>query len=67
MKKLILTAFICTMVPMIGSAHQDHVLGSWYMYFYNTKFGKSPWGIQGDVQYRNWNIFGDLEGAIFRD
>ena len=53
-------------VPKIGSAHQGHVLGSWYMYFYNAKFGESPWGIQGDVQYRNWNVIGDLEQLLLR-
>jgi hypothetical protein len=36
-------------------------LGAWYMYFYNTTFKESPWGVQGDLQYRNWNIGGDLE------
>ena len=27
--------------------------GAWYMYFFNTTFNKSSWGIQGDLQYRN--------------
>ena len=34
--------------------------GGWYMYFFNTSHEKSKIGFQGDVQYRNWNIAGDL-------
>lgn len=36
------------------------------MYFYNTSFGEGPWGIQGDLQYRNWNLGGDLEQLLVR-
>lgn len=41
-------------------------LGSWYMYFYTTKFKKSRFGIQGDLQYRNFNTIGDLEQLLLR-
>lgn len=41
-------------------------LGAWYMYFFNTTFKESPWGVQGDVQFRNWNIAGDLEQLLLR-
>lgn len=41
-------------------------LGAWYMYFFNTPFKESSWGIQGDIQYRNWNIAGDLEQLLLR-
>ena len=40
--------------------------GAWYMYFYNHQFGESQFGIQGDLQYRNWNIAGDLEQLLLR-
>ncbi len=40
--------------------------GAWYMYFWSTQFQQSPWGLQGDVQYRNWNLFGDLEQLLLR-
>jgi hypothetical protein len=36
------------------------------MYFYTTKFKNSQFGIQGDVQYRNWNTLGDLEQLLLR-
>jgi hypothetical protein len=41
-------------------------LGAWYMYFFNTTFNESSWGVQGDIQYRNWNIAGDLEQLLLR-
>lgn len=41
-------------------------LGSWYMYFFNTKFGDGPFGVQGDIQYRAWDQGGDLEQLLLR-
>ena len=40
--------------------------GSWYMYFYDHQFNDSRFGIQGDAQYRNWNLGGDLEQLLLR-
>lgn len=40
--------------------------GAWYMYFWNTSFGDSQWGLQGDIQYRNWDLGGDLEQLLIR-
>lgn len=36
------------------------------MYFWNTKSHNTKWGLQGDVQYRNWNLIGDLEQLLLR-
>lgn len=36
------------------------------MYFWNTTFSESTIGIQGDIQYRNWNLIGDLEQLLLR-
>jgi hypothetical protein len=41
-------------------------LGAWYMYFYNTNFKNSNWGIQGDFQYRDWQLLGDREQLLLR-
>jgi hypothetical protein len=42
-------------------------LGAWYMYFYNAKFSASTrWGIQGDFQYRDFQILGDREQLLLR-
>ncbi|WP_172827449.1 DUF2490 domain-containing protein [Formosa sp. Hel1_31_208] len=40
--------------------------GAWYMYFFNHQFEDSQFGIQGDIQYRNWNTIGDLEQLLLR-
>lgn len=40
--------------------------GAWYMYFFNKQFDASNFGIQGDLQYRNWNTIGDLEQLLVR-
>lgn len=50
----------------IAQAQNPNQMGAWYMYFYDAKFGESQFGIQGDVQYRNWNIMGDLEQLLLR-
>ena len=50
-----------------GNAQIDEdKMGAWCMYFFNTTFKESPWGVQGDVQLRNWNIGGDLEQLLLR-
>lgn len=41
-------------------------LGAWYMHFWNNQFENSPWGLQGDVQHRNWDSAGDLEQLLIR-
>jgi hypothetical protein len=41
-------------------------LGAWYMYFWNTTFGESNWGLQGDYQYRDWRGIGDREQLLLR-
>ena len=69
MKKNIINAFILVslIIPISSSAQEKNdQLGAWYMYFYNTTFKESPWGIQGDLQYRNWNLGGDLEQLLIR-
>jgi hypothetical protein len=44
----------------------EDAMGAWYMYFFNTTLNDSPWGVQGDIQYRNWNLAGDLEQLLLR-
>lgn len=51
---------------LIHSQIDQGKLGGWYMYFFNTSFKESSWGVQGDVQLRNWNIGGDLEQLLIR-
>ena len=63
-------------VTLVGSAvltsdlHAQAVdndqTGAWYMAFWTAGLGESPWGFQGDVQYRNWDLGGDLEQLLLR-
>lgn len=70
MTKRLLAACCCLVLgtPQLLHAQtvDDEQLGAWYMYFYNHRFGDGPWGIQGDAQFRNWNIMGDLEQLLLR-
>ena len=69
MRKILLLTVVSLsfILPKEGSAQIDEdELGAWYMYFFNTSFKESSWGAQGDVQYRNWNIAGDLEQLLLR-
>jgi len=52
-----------------GSLHaqvDESDTGAWYMYFFNAPSTKTQWGLQGDVQYRNWDLGGDLEQLLLR-
>ena len=51
---------------MVEAQINEDKLGAWYMYFFNTTFKESSWGIQGDLQYRNWDTAGDLEQLLLR-
>jgi len=64
MLKRLLGAFFCLF--FMQAVAQEKKTGAWYMYFYKTQFKESNWGIQGDVQYRNWNLGGDLEQLLLR-
>ena len=53
-------------IGLFAQPDQDQ-LGSWYMYFWNTTFSDSEWGLQGDYQYRDWEILGDTEQLLIRN
>ncbi|MEX1001653.1 MAG: DUF2490 domain-containing protein [Crocinitomicaceae bacterium] len=64
---IVLFITLFSAIPLRSSAQPDESkLGAWYMYFWNTEFKKNNFGFQGDVQYRNWNIMGDLEQLMLR-
>ena len=62
---LIISVFLFLPTAVDAQIDEDK-LGAWYMYFFNTTFNESQWGLQGDVQYRNWNLGGDLEQLLIR-
>jgi len=64
MLKKFLGVFFCLF--FMQAVAQEEKTGAWYMYFYKTQFKESNWGLQGDVQYRNWNLIGDLEQLLLR-
>ncbi len=69
MKKslFIIVVSVFSFLPKNGNAQiNQEEIGGWYMYFFNTTFKKSSWGVQGDLQYRNWNVVGDLEQLLLR-
>ncbi|MAY83065.1 MAG: hypothetical protein CMP59_02945 [Flavobacteriales bacterium] len=45
---------------------EEEQLGAWYMYFFNTQFNNSQFGIQGDYQFRFWDFGSDLEQVLLR-
>jgi len=69
MKKTIFLIILSTyfLFPNTAKAQiNEDKLGAWYMYFFNTTFKESQWGIQGDIQYRSWNYGEDLEQLLLR-
>ena len=66
MRKIILGLFsLLVYLPVSGQVDEDQA-GAWYMYFYNKQFKNTQWGVQGDFQYRHWNLGGDLEQLLLR-
>ncbi len=67
MKRIVLLAIIHLILGVNAySQIRNSDLGAWYMYFWNVNYKETPIGLQGDVQYRNWNVMGDLEQLLLR-
>ena len=65
--KTIFTLIILFLIPFFGSSQiVEDKLGAWYMYTWSANIGETPWGFQGDMQLRQWNLFGDLEQLLLR-
>ena len=66
MRKIILGLFsLLVYLPVSGQVDEDQA-GAWYMYFYNKQFKNTQWGVQGDFQYRHWNLGGALVQLLLR-
>ena len=63
---IFLVALYFSSITISFAQIDEDQLGAWYMYFWNTSIGDSPWGFQGDLQNRNWNVAGDLEQLLLR-
>ncbi|MCV6630630.1 MAG: DUF2490 domain-containing protein, partial [Flavobacteriaceae bacterium] len=68
MKKLffLLLAIVAIATEAVYAQPNQDQMGAWYMYFFNTNFKASKWGVQGDIQFRNWDLGGDLEQLLLR-
>lgn len=68
MKKSLLSAVLFSLFLSfsVNAQIDEDQTGAWYMYFWNTNFGESEWGLQGDIQFRNWDLGGDLEQLLIR-
>lgn len=65
-KRLFLIIALLTSSISYSQINQNKT-GSWHMLFADASFGKSSWGVLGDIQYRNWQIItNDLEQFIAR-
>lgn len=66
MKKIFLIAVSLLSFPAF--AIDESQLGSWYGYDYQNRFDNSKFGIQGDWQYRNWDVLeNDRQTTLFRN
>lgn len=68
-RKQLLTIFSFLIIgtSIAQAQFNEDKVGAWYMYIFNGDFNaESQWGYQGDIQYRNWNVIGDLEQLLIR-
>ena len=63
---LLVSIIIMMLFTKTTAQVEEDKIGAWYMYFWNTTIKEGPWGFQGDIQYRNWNLAGDLEQLLLR-
>jgi hypothetical protein len=67
MYRILISCFLCWMLSTNAVAQIDEdQTGAWYMYLWNTTFEDSQFGVQGDIQHRNWDLGGDLEQLLIR-
>jgi len=60
------TAALVTMLMLpIFTIAQDSNFGNWMIYFGNKQLN-SKWNLHHEVQYRNYNVIGDLEQLLLR-
>ncbi len=63
---LILGLLCLGSITKVQAQFDEDKMGAWYMYFFDHQLNNSKFGFQGDIQYRNWNLAGDLEQLLLR-
>lgn len=71
MRKLTVTLLAIFNLIFIGGTlnaqtPDEDQAGAWYMYFFQKRFQNSRFGIQGDYQFRFWDLGRDLEQILLR-
>lgn len=64
MKASMVVLVIALMLPAAAQG-QDSNFGNWLIYIGNKKIN-SKWDLHNEVQYRNYNVIGDLEQLLLR-
>ena len=52
-------------ISPVSAQQNPSELGNWYIYFGNKKLN-DKWNIHHEVQYRNYNMIGDIEQLLLR-
>ncbi|MEN8887107.1 MAG: DUF2490 domain-containing protein [Winogradskyella sp.] len=63
--RLLFLSIVCSFNCLFAQVDESNT-GAWFMYFYNHQFKNSQWGIQGDLQYRDWQGVNDMEQLMLR-
>lgn len=67
MKKIFFISIaILLLQPARSQSVDEDQLGAWYMLFLSKQFKDSQFGLQGDYQFRYWNMGSDLEQILLR-
>lgn len=64
-KKASVAALILALMLPVFVQSQDSDFGNWLIYIGNKKLNQK-WNIHNEVQYRNYNVVGDLEQLLLR-
>ena len=67
-RNLLRVASVCIFIfpPYLMAQVDEEQAGAWYMYMWSHENAEAGFGLQGDVQHRNWDMVGDLEQLLIR-
>ena len=67
MSRVLLVLLLITAAPVTFAQVDTGQTGAWYMLMWSMNpEGGTGFGLQGDVQHRNWDMGGDLEQLLIR-